>query len=59
MPEGEGLPETGLNDLIAGAMGVWAVFEAYTKVGFTRSEALQLVIAHINAAPIPPPDNDS
>jgi hypothetical protein len=58
VPEGEGLPETGLNDLIAGAMGAWAVFEAYTKVGFTRSEALQLVIAHINAAPIPPPTPD-
>ncbi len=47
--EEDGLPETGLNELVAGAIAVWSVFEAYTTVGFTRAEALQLVIAHIAA----------
>lgn len=37
-------------DVRANASQVYGIFTAYVDVGFTRFEALQLIITHISAA---------
>jgi len=40
------------NPLFIAAVGMHEMFTAYQQAGFTRNEALQLVVAHISAATI-------
>lgn len=48
--EQDGVPESPLTVLAAGAAQTHELFEAYVEAGFTRAEALQIVISLLTAS---------